>query len=215
MARNHVPAVRRGSPSGTRATNLAGSGGPPFPSEAGQRRLGVPGAAGGRARADPVPAISTWSWTPGSVALVCPKRGARFCRTSAAPPQPARVPQVTIRHLADGGAAGLAALEVVLTVLIRDASLRAVHITLQLGTHTRLLCACAWEVDGQWGTRARSQRMPTLCLMAPNLNPRPPPNSESLFLGPALTALRTPFREPGQTALSRDGVLQDRRTLGR
>lgn len=155
--------------------NLAGSGGPPFPSEACQRRLGVPGAAGGRARADPVPATSTWSWTPGSVALVCPKRGAPFCRTSAAPPRPARVPQVTIRHLADGGAAGLATLEVVLTVLIRDASLRAVHVTLQLGTHTRLLCACAWEVDGQWGTRARSQRMPTSCLTAPNLNPPPTP----------------------------------------
>lgn len=148
MVRNHVPEVRPGSPSRTRAMNPAGSGGPPFPSAASQRRFGLPGAAGGRARADPVPATSTWSWTPGSVALVCPERGAPFSRTPAAPPRPARVPQVTIRHLADGGAAGLAALKVVITVLIRDARLRAVRLTLQLGTHTRLLCACAWEVDG-------------------------------------------------------------------
>ena len=115
MVRNHVPAVRPGSPSCTRAMNPAGSGGPPFPSAACQRRLGLPGVAGGRARADPVPATSTWSWTPGSVALVCPERGAPFSRTPAATPRPARVPQVTIRHLADGGAAGLAALEVVIS----------------------------------------------------------------------------------------------------
>lgn len=93
MVRNHIPAVRPGSPSCTREMNLAGSGGPPFPSEGCQRRRGVPGAAGGRARL-----IRFQPLRPGPGPLGrlrwCARNGAL---ASAAPPLPRPGPRGSLK----------------------------------------------------------------------------------------------------------------------